>query len=81
MYKLDLLEGIPVSNFKNRPENRPQKWPENRPPNWPESIELPPREMGKAEFMGVAKRSVRNMKESVRCFEDLNSEIKDVGLD
>ena len=42
---------------------------------------MPPREMGKAEFMGVAKRSVRNMKESVRCFEDLNSEIKDVGLD
>ena len=38
-------------------------------------------EMGKAEFMSVATRAVRNMKESVRCFEDINSEIKDVGLD
>ena len=38
-------------------------------------------EVGKAEFMEVARRSVRNMKEAVRCFEDIDREIKDVGFD
>ena len=35
----------------------------------------------KAEFIEVAKRSVRSMKEAVRCFEDIDSEIKDAGFD
>ena len=35
----------------------------------------------KAEFMEAAKQSVRNMKEAVRCFEDIDKEIKEVGFD
>ena len=38
-------------------------------------------EAKKAEFLEAARRSVRNMKEAVRCFEDIDSEIKDVGFD
>ena len=44
-------------------------------------IRLQSGEAGKAEFMGAARRSVRNMKEAVRCFEDIDREIKEAGFD
>ena len=45
MYKLVLLEGISVSNFKNQPQKWPHKWPEKRPEKQPEYIEFPPWKM------------------------------------
>lgn len=37
-------------------------------------------EMNKAEFMAVVRRAVKNMKETVNCFEEIDKEIKDAGL-